>query len=677
MKIQVRERYVERITWMNSLMRQKSGCKSGSLALIQGTITLLVLLAAISPAFGQNAGNESYFELSLEELMDIQVTSASRYPQPLLESPNAVWVISAEDIRHSGARHIAEAVGLAPGVYVSRFEGERWVVTIGGFTPESAGGFTKLRDGSNRLLVLIDGMAVFSSMFGNIEWDSLPVSLNEIQRIEVIRGSGGLIYGANAIDGVIHIFTRRPEDANSDYLSVSNGTQGIRSSVAGMEVISEGKRFGARLSADYSENNGLGRDDGDEHLDYTRLLTTSLNTRYDLSSKYTLLFDHRFKSGEVGFPGSPPFIQPSHREPQHRLTRLHLERNGGNGNLSSLQFYKRKRSVEEETSGVGESYKVDETLDLEFRHVMDLRSARGHVVSLGGGVRRANIEHILVLDGEQDFSVSNFYINDEWDFGDRWSLHSGLKWEKIDLTVETWPWRVALNYRLAEGHVLRAGIAKAYRSPTLLELFQDTVVPSPPAPPSVVVKGNPDLEPERASIQELEYRGTLGDRFLVNILLTRKIYEDVISNYQSDFGSPEIYDYINGDRVITKSMDLGLDGQWNRNTGTILTFTFNDVEIEGTYAPTFYAAPPEILARLGGYYTKRRFRTDLDLKYQSDTDYMDDHLRVDARLAYSFNLSGNRTIELFAVGTNLTDRYHEEGGFEIPTTYSIGIEMGI
>ena len=144
----------------------------------------------------------------------------SRFHKPLLESHNAVWVISDEDIRRAGVRSIPEALALAPGVYVAQSAGNNWTVTIGGF---SLGSF------SNKLLVLVDNVTVYSTLFGNVEWDLLPVTLAEVDRIEVIRGAAGVQYGANAVNGVISIFTKAPGPVAGGYARIEGGSQGVRS----------------------------------------------------------------------------------------------------------------------------------------------------------------------------------------------------------------------------------------------------------------------------------------------------------------------------------------------------------------------------------------------------------------------------------------------------------------
>lgn len=136
--------------------------------------------------------------LSLEDLMNVQVTSVSRKAEKAYDTAAAVYVITAEDIRRSGATSIVEALRMTPGVEVDRIDGSRWAVSSRGFTDRFA----------NKLLVLVDGRSVYTALFSGVFWDAQQLLLEDINRIEVIRGPGATVWGANAVNGVINIITK-------------------------------------------------------------------------------------------------------------------------------------------------------------------------------------------------------------------------------------------------------------------------------------------------------------------------------------------------------------------------------------------------------------------------------------------------------------------------------------
>ena len=136
--------------------------------------------------------------MSLEELTDIEITSVSKKSEKASEAAAAVFVITQEDIRRSGATSIPEALRLAPGIQVARSGSHQWAVSARGFNDQFA----------NKLLVLMDGRSVYTPLFAGVWWDAQDTILEDIDRIEVIRGPGGTLWGANAVNGVINIITR-------------------------------------------------------------------------------------------------------------------------------------------------------------------------------------------------------------------------------------------------------------------------------------------------------------------------------------------------------------------------------------------------------------------------------------------------------------------------------------
>src|ERR1700723_881526 len=154
-------------------------------------------------------------EKSLEDLMDMQVTSVSKKEQKLSQVAAAIFVITQEDIRRSGATNIPDLLRMVPGLDVAQINGNTWAISARGFNLQFA----------NKLLVLIDGRAVYSPLFGGVNWDTQDVPLEDIERIEVIRGPGGTIWGANAVNGVINIITKKAGDTPGGLLTGGGGTQ--------------------------------------------------------------------------------------------------------------------------------------------------------------------------------------------------------------------------------------------------------------------------------------------------------------------------------------------------------------------------------------------------------------------------------------------------------------------
>jgi len=151
---------------------------------------------------------------TLEDLMQIQITSASRREQRADEVPAAVFVITQDDIRRSGMRTLPELFRLVPGVQVAQLTSSKWAVSIRGFNDQY----------SNKLLVLIDGQSIYKRVFSGVFWDAEDLVLDDIDRIEVIRGPGGAVWGANAVNGIINIVTKSAKDSQGALVRLSAGT---------------------------------------------------------------------------------------------------------------------------------------------------------------------------------------------------------------------------------------------------------------------------------------------------------------------------------------------------------------------------------------------------------------------------------------------------------------------
>ena len=178
---------------------------------------------------------------SLEDLMNIEVTSVSKREQKTSQAAAAVFVISREDIRRSGALNIPDLLRMVPGLDVAQIDAGKWAISARGFNGQY----------SNKLLVLIDGRTVYSPIFAGVFWDSQNVPLGSIERIEVIRGPGAAVWGSNAVNGVINIITLSAEDTQGGYITAGAGNSNI-----GPETVSYGgnvrkarslSRIGGRL----------------------------------------------------------------------------------------------------------------------------------------------------------------------------------------------------------------------------------------------------------------------------------------------------------------------------------------------------------------------------------------------------------------------------------------------
>jgi iron complex outermembrane receptor protein len=232
-------------------------------------------------------------EASLEDLMNIRVTSVAKTEQPLSRTASAVFVITPEDIRRSGATNIPDLLRMVPGVDVAQIDANTWAISARGLN----GRF------SNELLVLLDGRNVYTPTFGGVFWDVLDMPLEDIERIEVIRGTGGTIWGANAVNGVINIITRKAASSHGGMVVADGGNldQGSGTVQYGSGL---GKNTDYRIFTKYFNQDHLPGLNGSDGGDGWHLLRGGFRADSALSEKDAVMVQGDMYTGEEGEPST-------------------------------------------------------------------------------------------------------------------------------------------------------------------------------------------------------------------------------------------------------------------------------------------------------------------------------------------------------------------------------------
>src|ERR1700736_152549 len=198
---------------MLPIRNQNNGSLTAPGRMVSRMLLGLFLASSVSAQAQQRVPDVSV--MSLEDLMNVEVTSVSKRSQRVADAAAAVFVLTQEDIRRSGATNIPEALRMVPGLQVARIDGNKWAIGSRGFN----GRF------DNKLLVLIDGRSVYTPLFSGVYWNVQDVMLEDVDRIEVIRGPGATLWGANAVDGVINIITKPAASTQSGVVTAGGGTE--------------------------------------------------------------------------------------------------------------------------------------------------------------------------------------------------------------------------------------------------------------------------------------------------------------------------------------------------------------------------------------------------------------------------------------------------------------------
>ena len=468
--------------------------------------------------------------LSLEELGNIRVTTVSRQESTVGRSPAAIHVITEEDIRRSGATTIAELFRRVPGMSVARADANKWAVSARGFNDRFA----------NKLLVQVDGRTVYSPIFSGVFWDTVDYPLEDIERIEVIRGPGGSTWGANAVNGVINILTKKASDTQGGLLSGGGGTeeQGFGSlryggALGGADYRVYAKAFDRDASvgaspAPFDESSAIR---GGFRMDWRGRAADSLTLQGDY-------FDGGAQRVDFRPQPTPPFLYTNAEHEvsnnAHVLARWTHAMEGNAG--WTLQGYWDR--VKRRSTGEILVFSVD-TLDVDFQH----ESTWGgrHRIVWGAGFRTmdADLEDsrfngfILAWDRHQRrLNTPSAFVQDQISlFDDSWSVTLGTKFEHNGLTG----FEVQPNGRLlwvpTRGQTVWAAVSRAVRTPTLFE-DQRSVTGTPVSmPPGVTafprIIANPDLGSEEVVAYELGYRSQPTRTANVDAAIFYNLYDDL------------------------------------------------------------------------------------------------------------------------------------------------------
>ncbi len=485
-------------------------------------VLLVAACLAVQPALGIAADlNGSIPELAM--LKDQDVSIADLHEVPITEASGNVYVITDEDIRHSGATDIPTLLRRIPGMEVMQMTGADFNVSVRGNNQAAA----------NRLLVLVDGRSIYEDTYGSVFWMLLPVTLPEIKRIEVLKGPASAIYGFNAFDGVINIITKSPEEmksnSNGTMLQFGGGEFGTIRSAAIQAGTHE--KFGYRLS--------LGRDQNQKWSDRNQLALRAdkfnVHTEYELSGLSKVVFtgglvdSNRFDGQVFDVVHENSTIANGYANLEYKRRDFFLRGNWirwseNRQELADPRLAPFVRFTDRDRN-VNQRYKQD-VYNLEAQHALELGATNR--LTYGFNYRH-NAVSLNVLDQFSRENRFGLYLQDEWRATDIVTVVGGVRWDLHTEINPTYSPRLAVLFKPARDHTFRLSGAVAYRPPNNLESHTDlrTVFPTVDGL-TARGQGSQNLSPEKIVSYEAGYQGW----FLRHRLRFRG---DVFYNHISDF----------------------------------------------------------------------------------------------------------------------------------------------
>ncbi len=448
-----------------------------------------VLAAVLGPgtAWASAPTSTDLQQMSLDQLAQINVSSVSKTPEPLSSAPASIYVITHEAIVRSGAQSIPEMLRLAPNLEVFQTSASQYVISARGLSGDAS-----YESFSNKLLVMIDGRSVYSPLYSGVYWDSLDVLPEDVDRIEVISGPGAALWGANAVNGVINIITRKAADTQGLY---AGADQGVQQRALGLRYGGQAGDLSYRLYA-----HALGYDDtdlGDGRKDADTWSRVQGGFRADWAASATdsaTLQGDTYRSVEES-PGSPISVLQG----ANVLARW-THATDGLGDMQAQAYYDQSYRGTEDGGG---DFGVN-TLDLDVQDSVALNGANALV--FGGGVR-AN-HYWINGPTELQFAPSRGDLDLGDMFGqDTLSLPLALKLV-LGLKVENDPYSgvsalpdARLSWSPGDDLLVWAAISRAIRSPTP---FDETLVEK--AGGATLLTGDPDFKPEKVTAYEIGVR---------------------------------------------------------------------------------------------------------------------------------------------------------------------------
>lgn len=631
--------------------------RAGKAWLVRGAMAA-ALAGGASPALAFDQPLPDLGRLSLEELADLEVTSVSRRPEAVADAGAAVFVITNEDIRRSGALTIAEALRIAPNLEVMRIDALDYSVTARGFA-----GF----ESANKLLVQIDGRTVYSPLFSGVDWDQQHVLLDDVAQIEVVSGPGGALWGANAVNGVVSVTTRSAEE-----------TQGWLVAATAGSLDSDARlRYGGRIGDNAAYRlylTGYKRGDlrlanGDDANDGWDGLQGGL--RFDWRSErdtLTLQGELHDNSIDNSLGAASGYVRGGHV--LGRWTR----KVGETGALEIQAYYDR---VEREARLIYDSL---DAYDLQAQNSF---AWRGHAIVWGAGVRRTDdtfqtlAPPNLLNPASRGVTIGSFFAQDQVSLSDRLTLTLGLKLEDNSYTELDYMPSARLSWRLADHHMVWGAVSRAIRNPSRIE--RDFAVAG------LVQPGH--MGSEELLAYEVGYRGQPTPQTSLSLNLFYNDYDDLRTNELNRAVSPPIY-VGNSMRGVVWGLEawgaVDVTEWWRLSAGLSLFEKDFELKPGSLDVARFEAAgaDPDYLVKVRSQMQiGERLEVDVHVRAVGDVPRLaasgyvgaESYAEADLRLGWRLNDG----LELSLVGLSLLDDQHAEASetrrSEVPRSIQLGL----
>lgn len=576
--------------------------------------------------------------LSLEDLANVEISSVSKRPERLTAAAASVYVISREDIRRSGYTSIPEILRLAPNLNVARQDASQYAITARGFNSTTA----------NKLLVLIDGRSSYTPLFSGVFWDVQDTFIEDIERIEVISGPGGTLWGANAVNGVINVITRSARDTAGALVSVAGGS----------EERNAGARWGGKLGGNASFRvyaKGFERDD--------TVRPSGISTRDDFRNRQVGFridggpLDNAFTLQGDSYDGSIDQATTARKQVSGTNVLARWNRALDDGSALQVQAYL-DHSRRDYPGTFAETL---DTYDIAAQHSFTWRGT--HQVLWGGGYRgsRDSVTNVpgatlAFLPAKARLSLANVFVQDSIELREHLRLTLGVKFERNNYTGLEFLPNARLAWQRTDQSLLWTGLSRAVRTPSRLDrdLFA-------PGNPPFALAGGPDFQSEKLTAFEVGYRAQPSPRLSYSVTAYHHKYDDLRS---LEGVAPAVI----ANMMEGRTHGIELWGTWQAAPWWRLGAGLNVLQKNLRFKPG--STDTRLQGAGNDPHHKMTLRSSMNLGPRSELDInlrsvaalpnpaIPSYTALDIRWAWQFS----KDLELSLTGFNLLDRRHLEFG---------------
>jgi iron complex outermembrane recepter protein len=641
-------------------------------AAVFGLLTLFATDTYANSPQNDPETNAPLKQLSLAQLGNVEVTTTSKEPETVWRTPAAIYVITQEDIRRSGASSVPEVLRLAPGVEVARIDSNQWAVGIRGF----GNSFSK------SVLVLIDGRTVYTPLFAGVYWDVQNVLLEDVERIEVIRGPGGTVWGANAVNGVINIITKNSKDTHGKMAAIGGGNV-----EQGNGRFHYGGGYGTNLNYRVY-GMGFGRAPGfhsdGNNFDDWQLGQGGFRVDWDNQKRDTLTVQGDLYEGNVG-----QLVNIGYYSPPASINVVGTQDvSGGNilgrwrrtveaGDIQVQAYYDRTYRLGPQLGD------TRNTFDVDFIHHLTLLPRQDFIWGVGARWSPSDFTQTAAtvdfLPHHQSDNIYSAFLQDQVALvRDKLQLTIGSKFEHNIYTG----WELQPSARLlwtpSSHQTVWASVSRAVSTPSQVdENLQLTGYTAVPFPFFVRIAGNPNFNSETLLGYEAGYRRLIAPQLYLDVSLFHNKYNDLTSFGTAAFSvetnpSPAhlllTIPWANGIMGSTNGGEIAPD--WKATHWLELKASYSYVSLDlrnrpgnadaGTLALDKGSSPRHEVVVQSLFNLPKRFEFDPTYRYVSalPAQLVNSYSTMDLRFGWHF--AGN--VEASVVGQNLFQPNHMEFG---------------